>query len=79
MSKTTIETALAKVANILSSSDYSEKAVLILIPNIILADEAATEKVSIPIIRFQFVLRLIEINLIETKSLTVVYPRLRNP
>ena len=46
MSNTTVGTALAKVADILSSSDYSDKAVLIIIPNIILADEAATEKVS---------------------------------
>ena len=46
MSNTTVGTALAKVADILSSSDYSDKAVLILIPNITLADEAATEKVS---------------------------------
>ena len=46
MSNTTVGTALAKVADILSSSDYSDKAVLIIIPNITLADEAATEQVS---------------------------------
>lgn len=46
MSNATVSTALAKVADILSSSNYSDKAVLIIIPNITLADEAATEKVS---------------------------------
>ena len=46
MSNTTVGTALAKVADILSSSDYSDKAVLIIIPTITLADEAASEKVS---------------------------------
>ena len=46
MSNTTIGTALAQVADSLSSSDYADKEVFIIIPNITLADKAATEKVS---------------------------------
>lgn len=46
MSDTTVGTALGQVSDILSSSDYTDKEVFIIIPKIILADEAATEKVS---------------------------------
>ena len=46
MSNTTVNAALAHVADIISTSDYSDKEVFIIIPNILLANEAATEKVS---------------------------------
>ena len=45
MSKAGVTTALARVADILASSDYLQKEVLIIIPNIRLNDKKATEKV----------------------------------
>lgn len=41
-----MNSALSHVANVLSSAEYSNKEVLIIIPQIILQDEAAVEKVS---------------------------------
>jgi hypothetical protein len=46
MSNTNLTTALAHVADVLNSSAYSDREVFIIIPNIQLADEAATTKVS---------------------------------
>lgn len=46
MTNTTVSSALAHVADVLGTSEYSEKEVFIIIPNIVLADKAATDKVS---------------------------------
>lgn len=46
MSHTNIKNALAHVTTILDTTEYSDNEVLILIPKIVLADEAAAEKVT---------------------------------